>query len=44
VSRAPHDDAALAALRGRLGDAEYQEARTWGGSTESRHARQHALE
>jgi predicted ATPase len=44
VPRAPHDDAVLAALRARIGDAAYQEARAWGGSTGSRHARQYALE
>jgi predicted ATPase len=44
VPRAPHDDAVLAALRARLGDAAYQEARAWGGSIGSRHARQYALE
>jgi predicted ATPase len=42
--RAPHDDAVLAALRARIGDAAYQEAWAWGGSTGSRHARQYALE
>ena len=44
VPRAPHDDAALAPLRARIGDAAYQEARAWGGSIGSRHARQYALE
>jgi predicted ATPase len=44
VPRAPHDDAVLAALRARTGDAEYQEARAWGRSIGSRHARQYALE
>ena len=44
VPRAPHDDAVLAALRARIGDAAYQEARAWGGSIGSRHARQYALE
>jgi predicted ATPase len=44
VPRAPHDDAVLAALRARLGDAAYVEARAWGGSIGSRHARQYALE
>jgi predicted ATPase len=44
VPRAPHGDAVLAALRARLGDAAYQEARTWGASTASRHARQYALD
>ena len=44
VPRAPHDDAVLAALRARIGDAAYQEARAWGGSIGSRQARQYALE
>src|SRR6202042_1154814 len=44
VPRAPHDDAVLAALRARIGDAAYEEARAWGGSTGSRHARQYAME
>ena len=44
VPRAPHDDAVLAALRARIGDAAYQEAQAWGGSIGSRHARQYALE
>jgi predicted ATPase len=44
VPRAPHDDAVLAALRARIGDAAYQEAQAWGGSIGSRHAREYALE
>jgi predicted ATPase len=44
VPRAPHDDAVLAALRACMGDAAYEEARAWGGSIGSRHARQYALE
>ena len=44
VPRAPHDDSVLAALRDSMGDAAYQEARTWGGSIDSRNARQYALE
>jgi predicted ATPase len=44
VPRAPHDDAVLAALRARIGDAAYEEARAWGGSIGSRHARQYAME
>jgi hypothetical protein len=44
VPRAPHDDAVLAALRARIGDAAYEEAKAWGGSTGSRQARQYALE
>ncbi len=44
VPRAPHDDAVLAALRARIGDAAYQEARAWGRTIESGRARQYALE
>jgi hypothetical protein len=44
VPRAPHDDAVLAALRARIGDAAYEKAQAWGGSIGSRHARQYALE
>ena len=44
VPRAPHDDADLAALRARIGDAAYQEAQAWGRSIGSRRARQYALE
>jgi hypothetical protein len=44
VPRAPHDDTVLAALRARIGDAAYQGAKAWGGSTGSRQARQYALE
>jgi hypothetical protein len=44
IPRAPHDDAVLAALRARIGDAAYQEAQAWGRSTGSRHATQYALE
>jgi hypothetical protein len=44
VPRAPHDDADLAALRARIGDVAYQEARAWGRSIGSRRARQYALE
>ena len=44
VPRAPHDDAVLAALRARIGDAAYQEAQAWGRSIGSRHATQYALE
>ena len=44
MPRAPHDDAILAALRARIGDAAYEEAQAWGRSIGSRHARQYALE
>jgi non-specific serine/threonine protein kinase len=43
VPRAPHDDAVLAALRARLGDAAYEEALAWGESSGTRQARQYAL-
>ena len=42
VPRAPHDDAVLAALRARIGDAAYEEARAWGASIGSRRAREYA--
>ena len=35
VPRAPHDDAVLAALRARIGDAAYQEARAWADPSEA---------
>jgi hypothetical protein len=41
VPRAPHDDAVLAALRARIGDAVYEEAQAWGASIGSRRARQY---
>ena len=44
VPRVPHDDAVLAALRARLGDAAYQEAHAWGRTIESGRARRYALE
>jgi predicted ATPase len=44
VPRAQHDDAVLAALRARIGDAAFEEAWAWGGSVGSRHAREYALE
>jgi len=44
VPRVPHDDAVLAALRARLGDAAFEEAQAWGASTGSRRAREYALE
>ena len=44
VPRVPHDDAVLAALRSRMGDAAFEEAQAWGGSTGSRRAREYALE
>ena len=44
VPRAPHDNAVLAALRARIGDAAYHEAQAWGRSIGSGDARQYALE
>jgi predicted ATPase len=44
VPRAPHDDAVLAALRARLGDAAYEEALAWVESVGTRQARQYALQ
>jgi predicted ATPase len=44
VPRVPHDDAVLAALRSRMGEAAFEEAQAWGASTRSRRAREYALE
>jgi len=44
VPRFPHDDAVLAALRSRMGDAAFEEARAWGGSAGSKRAVEYALE
>jgi tetratricopeptide (TPR) repeat protein len=44
VPRVPHDDAALAALRSRIGDAAFEQAQAWGRSAESRRAVQYALQ
>jgi hypothetical protein len=44
VPRAPHDDAALPALRSRMGDAAFEEAQAWGKSAGSRPAVAYALE
>jgi predicted ATPase len=44
VPRVPHDDAALEALRSRMGEAAFEEAQAWGASTGSRRAREYALE
>jgi hypothetical protein len=43
VPRVPHDDAVLAALRARTGDAAYHQAQAWGESVGSSHAIQFAL-
>jgi hypothetical protein len=42
--RVPHDDAVLAALRSRMGDAAFEEAQAWGGSAGSKRAVEYALE
>ena len=44
VSRVPHDDAVLAALRSRIGDPAFQEAQAWGRSAGSKRAVEFALE
>jgi hypothetical protein len=44
VPRVPHDDAVLAALRSRLGDAAFKKAQAWGATAGSTRARQYALE
>jgi len=44
VPRAAHDDAALPALRSRMGDAAFEEAQAWGKSAGSRRALEYALE
>ena len=44
VPRVSHDDAVLAALRSRIGDAAFEEAQAWGGSVKSTRAVQYALE
>jgi len=44
VPRAAHDDAALPALRSRIGDAAFEEAQAWAKSTGSRQAVEYALE
>ena len=44
VPRAAHDDAVLAVLRSRLGDAAFAEACAWGGSIGGRNAVDYALQ
>jgi len=44
VPRVPPDDAVLAALRSRIGDAAFKEAEAWGGSAGSQRAVEYALE
>ena len=44
IPRVPHDDAVLAALRSRTGDAAFEEAEAWGRSAGTRRAREYALQ
>jgi len=44
VPRVPHDDAVLAALRSRIGDAAFEEAQAWGASAGSKRAVEYALD
>jgi predicted ATPase len=44
VPRASHDDAALPALRSRMGDAAFEEAQAWGKSAGGKRAVEYALE
>jgi len=44
VSRVPHDDAVLAALRSQMGDAAFEEAQAWGESAGSKRAVEFARE
>jgi predicted ATPase len=41
VTRVPHDEAVLAALRSRMGEAAFKEAQAWGTSTGSRRAKEY---
>jgi hypothetical protein len=44
VPRVPNDDAVLAALRSRMGEAAFEQAQAWGASAGSRRATEYALE
>jgi predicted ATPase len=44
VPRVPHDDAVLAALRSRIGDAAFEQAQAWGRSAGSKRAAEYALQ
>ena len=44
IPRVPHDDAVLAALRSRMGDAAFKKAQAWGHSAGSTRAVEYALE
>ncbi len=43
IPRVPRDDAVLAALRSRTGDAVFNKAQAWGRSTGYKHAVEYAL-
>jgi hypothetical protein len=40
---APHDDDVLTALRSRVGDSTFEQARSWAESADSTHAVEYAL-
>jgi len=44
VPRVPHDDTVLAALRSKMGNAAFENARAWGGSAGRKRALEFALE
>jgi predicted ATPase len=44
VPRVPHDDAVLAALRSRIGDAAFEQAQAWGRSAGSKRVAEYALQ
>jgi hypothetical protein len=44
VPRVPHDDAVLAELRSRMGDAAFEQAQAWGRSAGSKRAVEYALQ
>lgn len=44
MPRAVYDDAALPALRARIGDAAFEEAKAWATSTGNKQAVEYALE
>jgi predicted ATPase len=44
VPRVQHEDAVLAALRSRIGDPAFEQARAWGRSAGSKHAAEYALQ
>ena len=44
AEKVPHDDAALAGLRSRIGDAAFDQAQAWGRSAGSKRAVEYALQ